>query len=241
MSQVKEMHETAPIEVAMLVYPGMTLIDMAAPQLALALHGRTYQVWKTLDPIVCDTGISVNPSHTFASCPRNVDVLFVGGATNNSGLLDDRETMDFLADMGKTARYVTSVCTGSLLLGAAGLLDGYKSSCHWAYMDVLRALGVDATDDRIVRDGNRLSGGGATAGVDFGIALLAELRGEATAKVTQLIMQYAPEPPFPGGSPRLSGPEITKVAADLLAPYVNDGLRVGQRLGQERKLAASAA
>ncbi|MBZ9772538.1 DJ-1/PfpI family protein [Mesorhizobium sp. CO1-1-8] len=233
--------EPKPLTVAMLIYPGMTLIDFAGPQLALGLHGKTHHVWKTLEPVVSDTGVSVNPTDTYGTCPRDVDVLFVGGATDPAWLMEDRETMDFLVDVARSARYVTSVCTGSLLLGAAGLLDGYKSSCHWAYIDALRALGVDATDDRITKDRNRLSGGGATAGVDYGIAMLAELRGESVAKVTQLIMQYAPEPPFVGGSPRLAEAEVTKIATDILAPFVAEGIRIATSVGRERKERAVAA
>ena len=211
-----------PIETAMLVYPGMTMLDMAGPQCVLGLTGRTHLAWKTLEPVVSDTGVSVNPSVTFGDCPRDVDVLFVPGATDNHQLMQDEEALAFLRSFASSASFITSVCTGSLLLGAAGLLDGYASACHWAFMDVLRDLGIDARDDRVCRDRNRLSGGGVTAGIDFGLTLLAELRGEEVAKTIQLGMQYSPEPPFVAGVPAEAGAEITRNMQGIIGQVVEN-------------------
>lgn len=226
-----------PLETAMLIYPGMTLLDMAAPQLILGLNGHTHLVWKRIEPVISDTGVSINPSVTYGDCRREVDVLFVPGATDNHWLMKDEETIEFLREVGRTARYITSVCTGSLLLGAAGLLDGRKSACHWAYVDILRDLGVEACDDRVVRDGRYLSGGGVTAGIDFGLSLLAELRGEAVAKMIQLGIQYSPEPPFVAGLPHEAGPDVTAMMKGLLADTVKAGRDIAREVVGKRSAA----
>lgn len=227
-NQLQDPTGIKPLEVVMLIYPGMTLLDLAGPQCVLGLNGRTHLVWKTMEPVVSDTGVSVNPSATYETCPRDVDILFVTGAINNHWLMKDEETLAFLREVAQNARYVTSVCTGSLLLGAAGLLDGYQSTCHWAYMDILRDLGVDSSDDRVVRDRNRFSGGGVTAGIDFGLTLLAETRGEAVAKMVQLGIQYSPEPPFVSGLPHEAGPEVTAMMSGLLTDVIAEGREIAR-------------
>lgn len=238
-TQLQAPSNSAPLRVAMLIYPGMTALDVVGPQCVLGLVGETHLVWKTLDPVVSDTGISMNPNSTFATCPREVDVLFVPGATNNSWLMEDQETLRFLAEFKDSARYITSVCTGSIPLAAAGLLDGHQSACHWAYMDILRALGVDALEGRVVRDRNRFSGGGVTAGIDFGLSLLAELRGEDVARMIQLGIQYAPEPPFDAGLPHLAGPKVTAMMTGLLGSIIPDGIAIAQSVYGKRKHAAT--
>ena len=217
-----------PLEVVMLIYPGMTMLDVIGPQNVLGLAGRTHLVWMSLDPVVSDTGVSLNPSATFATSPRDVDVLFVPGATNNNALMQDGETLAFLREFETSARYITSVCTGSLLLGAAGLLEGYSSTCHWAYMDILRDLGIEASDERVHRDRNRFSGGGVTAGIDFGLTLLSELRGEELARTIQLGLQYSPEPPFVSGVPHEAGPEITRNMMGLIHGVIEEGREIAQ-------------
>ena len=201
-----------PLKIGMLLYPGFTLLDLSGPQSALGLHGRTLLLWKTLEPVGTDSGISLNPTTTFAECPGDLDVLFVPGGFGTNEAMKDEEIVDFLARVGPSARYVTSVCSGSLLLGMAGLLDGYRAATHWACYDALEATGATATRQRVVADRNRYTGGGVTAGLDFGLTLLAELRGEQVAKVTQLMMEYDPEPPFDTGTPEAAGPELTAIA-----------------------------
>lgn len=223
-----------PFTVAILIYPNMTLIDFAGPQNVLGFTGRTHVVWKSLEPVVTDTGVSINPDTTFETCPRDVDVLFVPGAVDNVRFMQDEDVLAFLRELGASARYVTSVCTGSLLLGAAGLLDGYKAASHWAFLDVLRDLGVDASTARVTRDRNRFSGGGATAGIDFGLTLLTELQGEQVAKMVQLGIQYSPEPPFRSGHPDEASPEVLGMANGLLDPVVAEGHRIALEVRQER-------
>jgi cyclohexyl-isocyanide hydratase len=201
--------EGKPLKFGMLLYPAFTLLDLAGPQSALGLHGETLLLWKTLEPVPTDSGISVNPTTTFADCPENLDVLFVPGGFGSNAAMQDLEIIDFLVEAGWSARFVTSVCSGSLLLGMAGLLEGYKAATHWSCYAGLEATGAVPVRERVVIDRNRMTGGGVTAGIDFGLTLLAELRGEQAAKATQLAMEYDPQPPFDAGSPDAAGPEIT--------------------------------
>lgn len=210
----------APLKVGMLCYPGMTMLDLAGPQAVLGMHSETYLIWKTLDAVPTDSGLSINPSHTFTDTPSDLDVLFVPGGYAATEMMGDDETIDFLVNAGASARYVTSVCSGALLLGMAGLLDGYRAATHWAVYDVLEALGVETDQSRVVHDRNRMTGGGVTAGIDFGLTLLAELRGEMVAKVTQLAMEYDPAPPFDTGHPDIAGPELVA----MIRQGMGDGL-----------------
>jgi cyclohexyl-isocyanide hydratase len=205
-----------PLEFGIVLYPGMTLLDFAGPQCAFAFHGNTHLLWKTLAPVRTDQGISVLPTSTFASCRTDFDVLLVPGGLGTADAIEDDEVLDFLAEAGKNARYVTSVCTGSLLLGAAGLLHGYKAATHWSYYEALGATGAEPVHARVVADRNRFSGGGVTAGIDFGLTLLAELRGEMIAKATQLAMEYDPQSPFQAGSPEHAGPELVDMVHEML-------------------------
>jgi cyclohexyl-isocyanide hydratase len=205
-----------PLEIGMLLFPGLTLLDLAGPQAALGMHGRTHLLWKTLEPVATDTGLSLLPTATFADCPADLDVLFVPGGFGTADVMKDADVLRFLAERGRRARYVTSVCTGSLILGAAGLLDGYSAATHWATYAALDALGVEGVRRRVVVDRNRISGGGVTAGLDFGLTLLAALRGEAAAKLTQLMLEYDPDPPFDAGSPEAAGAEAAALVQAML-------------------------
>ena len=131
--------------------------------------------------------------------------------------MNDSEVLAFLADRASRSRYVTSVCSGSLLLGAAGLLKGYKATSHWAAREALRMYGAEPVDARVVVDRNRVTGGGVTAGIDFGLVLLAKLRGDDAARLTQLAMEYDPEPPFNAGNPKVAGPDVIEQAMGMMA------------------------
>jgi cyclohexyl-isocyanide hydratase len=206
----------------MLLYPGFTLLDLAGPHNALALHGRTELIWKTLEPVPTDTGITINPTVTFADCPRKLDVLFVPGGFGTAEVMKDESVVEFLREVGQSAGFVSSVCTGSLLLAVAGLLDGYKATSHWAFYGALEEAGVEVVRSRVVSDRNRITGGGVTSGIDFGLTLLARLCGERAALTTQLCMEYDPKPPFSAGSPAQAGQEIAKDALAILAPVIDD-------------------
>jgi cyclohexyl-isocyanide hydratase len=200
-----------PLELGIVLYPGMTLLDFAGPQCALGLHGSTQLLRKTLEAVKTDQGISVLPTSTFANSRKDYDVLLVPGGMRAADAIKDDEILNFLAEAAKIVRCVTSVCTGSLLLGAAGLLHGYKAATHWSYYEAPAATGAEPVHARVVVDRNRFSGAGVTAGIDFGLTLLAELRGEVAAKATQLAMEYDPQPPFQTGSPERAGPDLVTV------------------------------
>jgi transcriptional regulator GlxA family with amidase domain len=200
--------------VAMLLYPGVTPLDVVAPHAALAPHTDMHLAWKTLDPVVSDVGMALTPTTTFDACPSDVDVLFVPGGRDQADAASDEEVLQFLADRGH-ARYITSVCGGGLILAAAGLLTGYRAATHWTGRHTLEALGAVNVNERVVTDRNRITGGGVTAGLDFGLVLLAELLGEPVARATQLMLEYDPQPPFDSGSPEKAGPELTAMVRQL--------------------------
>ena len=212
-------HET-PLELGIVLYPGMTLLDFVGPQCALGFHCNTHLLWKTLEPVKSDQEISVLPTSTFATSRRDFDILLVPGGLGTAAAIEDDEILNFLAEAGKNVRYVTSVCTGSLLLGAAGLLHGYKAATHWSYYEALAATGAEPVHARVVADRNRFSGGGVTAGIDFGLVVLAKLRGDDAAKFTQLAMEYDPEPPFNSGSPKTADPAIVQQTLSTMAIYM---------------------
>jgi putative intracellular protease/amidase len=216
-------------KVAMLLYPGLTLFDLIAPQTALAPTSDIYLVWKNTDLVASDSGVVLKPDTSFDDCPRDLDVLFVPGGPGQAAVMRDAETLHFLADRGARAKYVTSVCSGALVLGAAGLLQGYEAGTHWAALRLLPLFGATPVDQRVVIDRNRISGGGVTAGLDFGLTLVAKLAGERTAKVQQLAMQYDPQPPFDVGVPAKAGPELTKEAIVWMKSGGIDMLDVSQQ------------
>ena len=198
------------MHIGILIFPAVTQLDATGPAQVLArTPGATlHMIWKTRDPVKTDAGFSIVPTTTFADCPQ-LDVICIPGGAGQIDLMNDAETLAFVAAQGAKARYVTSVCTGSLVLGAAGLLNGYKSACHWASRDLLSAFGAIPVAERVVRDRNRFSGGGVTAGIDFGLTLLAELAGDEVAQSVQLGLEYDPQPPFQSGSPEKAGAERT--------------------------------
>lgn len=211
--------------IAMLVYPGFTALDLVGPQYAFSMleNVQVHLVWKTLDPVTSDTGITVHPTKTIADCPDNLEIVFVpGGTTGTLALMSDGVVLDFLAARGATATYVTSVCTGSLVLGAAGLLRGYKATSHWSVREVLPLLEAEPVEARYVEDRNRITGAGVTSGIDFGLRIVSKLNGETRAQMVQLTMEYAPEPPFDSGSPATANASVVKAFRDMGAPFVAD-------------------
>ncbi|CAN5462877.1 DJ-1/PfpI family protein [soil metagenome] len=214
------MHGGRRPEIAMLVYPGLTLMDMLGPHTVLAVTCNAHLVWKNTDLLESDTGVVLRPSMTLAKCPKDLDAIFVGGGPGQLGIMKDPEVLGFFADRGARAKWVTSVCTGSLILGAAGLLKGYKATSHWAAHAALAMFGATPVAARVVTDRNRVTGGGVTAGIDFGLTLLAKMLGEDIAKANQLAIEYDPAPPFDAGSPQKAGEKITKLALDWMAPVM---------------------
>lgn len=213
------------ISIGFLIYPGVTQLDATGPAQVLSrVPGATvHMVWKSADPVPTDAGFAIVPTTTIAECPQ-LDVICVPGGMGQMELMGDQEVLSFLRTQAEGAKYVTSVCTGSLLLGAAGLLKGYKSACHWAFRDTLTRFGAIPVADRVVRDRNRVSGGGVTAGIDFALTLAAELAGEEVAKTIQLAIEYNPAPPFDSGSPETADDEI---AAKVRASFQSVAGRAG--------------
>lgn len=201
------------LQIAMLIYPSMFDVDLIGPQTFLARLGDAdvFHVWKDREPVTSDLGLTYRARHDFDSCPKDLDILFVpGGLKGTIPAMRDPAVIGFLADRGAQARYVTSVCTGSLLLGAAGLLDGYRATSYWMVRDLLPLFGAELVHERVVIDRNRITGGGATAGLDFGLTLASLLRGEDHAKTIQLLVEYDPQPPFDAGAPERAPAEIVE-------------------------------
>jgi cyclohexyl-isocyanide hydratase len=195
--------------IGLVFYPGMTSLDIIGPQQVFSgLPGvKIHRVWKTLDPVKTDDGMMVLPDTTFDNCPR-LDIICIGGGIEQAAVEDDPELLAFLRNQGSTAKFVTSVCGGSQFLAKAGLLEGYRAATHWAARPQLAALGVEVGTERVVIDRNRITGGGVTAGIDFGLTIASILYGEEIAKITQLLIEYNPAPPFDTGSPEKAGAEL---------------------------------
>ncbi len=202
--------------IGLVFYPGMTALDIIGPQQVWStLPGvRMYRVWKTLDPVKTDDGMMVLPDTTFDNCPP-LDIVCIGGGRAQGLVEDDAEILAFLRHQGRTAKFITSVCAGSHFLAKAGLLEGYRAATHWAARPQLAALGIEVGTERVVIDRNRITGGGVTAGIDFGLTIASILYGEEIAKITQLLMEYNPVPPFDTGSPEKAGPELVAKAMRL--------------------------
>jgi cyclohexyl-isocyanide hydratase len=206
-----------PLEIGMLLYPGFTMLDLVGPLTTLSTHSKIHLLWKSLEPVVSDSSdIKMLPTTVLRDCPPALDVLFVPGGFGTFQAMKDAELIEFLKDAAVRAGYITSVCSGSLILGAAGLLEGYRATSHWACRDLLSQFGALPVKARVVADRNRFTGGGVTAGIDFGLTLLAELRGSNAAKQTQLAMEYEPQPPFDAGSPETAGPELVQAVLAML-------------------------
>ena len=223
MPEVKGEHWMGDEQIAMLMYPGMTVLDLIGPQSMFGglMGAKVYLVAKSLDPVTSDAGVTITPTATFKTCPSDLSVLFTPGGTDGTlAAARDAETIAFMADRGARAKYVTSVCSGSLILGAAGLLKGYKATSHWSVRHVLAGFGAIPTDARVVRDRNRITGAGVTAGLDFGLTMVAELRDPFYAECCQLMAEYDPDPPFNAGSMKTAPPEVKAPMLEMLADFV---------------------
>jgi cyclohexyl-isocyanide hydratase len=202
------------LQFGLLLFPQLMALDLTGPAevFGSAPNSSLHLIWKSSEPIACSAGWKFIPTTTFQDCPQ-LDVICVPGGRGQIALMDDADTLNFLRFQAERARYVTSVCTGSLILGAAGLLKGYRAACHWMSRDQLALLGAIPVVRRVVKDRNRITGGGVTAGIDFALALVAELCGVEAAKTIQLNLEYDPQPPFKSGSPERAGRALVAKAA----------------------------
>ena len=198
-----------PLRIGFLVFPKITQLDMTGPHEVFArMPGREiHLVWKSLEPITEAGGMRLMPTTTYADCPQ-LDLICVPGGPGMNPLLNDEETLAFVRRQAEGARYITAVCTGALVLGAAGLLRGKRATTHWTALPMLQAFGATPVDARTVTDGNVITGGGVTAGIDFALRIAADLLGEDAAKTIQLSLEYNPQPPFNAGSPAGAGEAI---------------------------------
>ena len=203
------MPELSPISVAFLVFPNVTQLDLTGPAQVLSRLGNVTLnlVWKNKEPVPTDAGFSLLPTATFDEVEA-ADILCVPGGFGTMEMMQDKDVHAWLRKIAAEADWVTSVCTGSLVLGAAGLLKGYRSACHWASIDQLNYFDAIPVRERIVEDRNRFSGGGVTSGIDFALALAARIRSEDFARFIQLSIEYDPHPPFDAGSPDKVPPHI---------------------------------
>lgn len=201
-----------------LVFPGVQQLDLTGPYeiFATAPGAEVHLLWKDCQPLTASSGLVLQPTTRFADCPP-LDLLCVPGGPGVDRLMEDTETLNFIRGRAAELRYLTSVCTGALVLGAAGLLRGRRTATHWNARHLLAALGATPDAARVVRDGNLITAGGVTSGIDFGLAVIAEIYGQAEAERIQLYLEYAPAPPFATGRPEDAPPKVLAAAQAALA------------------------
>jgi len=189
--------------VGFVIFPELTQLDFTGPQQVLARlpQSAMHIIAKSAAPVPSDSGLSLVPTHTFENCPQLDLICIPGGSTGVVRAMGDRETIAFIQRQSRKAKYVTSVCTGAFILGAAGLLKGRRATTHWAFTELLPLLGATYAKGRVVKDGNVITAGGVTSGIDFGLSVVAEIAGEEVAQAIQLGLEYDPHPPFDAGHP----------------------------------------
>ena len=218
------------MHVVMLLYPRLTQLDLTGPYEVLVQFQELtlHLVWKKIAPVIDSGGLQLTPTRSFANCPK-ADILFVPGGPGQIALMEDAEVLAFLRRQASGARYVTSVCTGSLVLAAAGLLTSYRATCHWLSLNQLGYFGVVPVGERVVIDRDRITGAGVTSGIDFALTMVAQLFGEERAKRAQLAMEYDPKPPFVGGSPAAAAPELVEIIRSATASFQKEREEVARR------------
>jgi cyclohexyl-isocyanide hydratase len=236
-SRIRQLQEafvmSAPLQIGLLVFPKVTQLDLTGPlQVFASVPGaQVHLIWKRIEPVPSDSVLTLTPTVSFADCPQ-LDVICVPGGAGTDDMVNDEEMLEFLQRQAAGAKYITSVCTGSLVLGAAGLLKGYRATTHWTAIDFLAPYGATPTRTRVCVDRNRISGGGVTAGIDFALTLVSILVDRPTAEAIQLRLEYNPAPPFNAGSPETAPPEILARTKDRIAASQ-------QRRGEANRRAAA--
>ena len=232
-SHVVQAHEMSDLpshwhgseQIGFLIYPGFTALDMVGPHYMLSslLGAKTFLIAKTKEVVVSDTGLAFVPNMTFEQCPLDLDILCVpGGGQGTLNAMKDQQTVNFIKSRGQSAKYLTSVCTGSLLLGVAGLLKGYRATSHWVALSSLSEFGAIPINERVVFDRNRITGAGVTAGLDFGLSLLAKLRDDRYAQAVQLLGEYDPHPPFSAGHPSSAPEDVVKLVRGMFPDFLQE-------------------
>src|SRR3954469_2774900 len=220
--------------IGMLIFPRLTQLDMTGPYEVLARvpNTKVHLVAKSLAPVKTDRGMEIVPTITLDNCPQ-LDLVMVPGGPGQQDLMEDQAVLEFLQKQARGAKYVTSVCTGSLVLGAAGLLKGKRATCHWAAIDHLTALGAVPVHERVVVDGNVVTCAGVASGIDFALTLAAILEGELVAREIQLQIEYDPAPPFRSGSPKTASPATVETMRGRLAELSEARRVVANRVGRQ--------
>lgn len=195
--------------IGMVLFPNLTQLDLTGPYEVFGRlpSAKVLLIAETLQLVKSDAGLLLTPDTTFENAPK-VDIIFVPGGRGIFEAMQNENLLNFLKQQAINAKYITSVCTGSLVLAAAGLLNGYKATTHWLSLDLLKLFNVEVLEERLVIDRNRITGGGVTAGIDFGLIVAAQLFSEEVAKEIQLMMEYNPQPPFNSGSPKTADSEV---------------------------------
>ena len=206
-----------PFKIVFLLFDGITQLDFTGPAQFLArMPGAVvHTAAKSMKPIETDSGFAILPNRSFADCPP-ADMLCVPGGFGIREVIADPETLGFLRNQAAGAQYITSVCTGSLALGAAGLLEGRRATSHWAYISLLEKFGATAEKARVVKDGNIITAGGVTSGIDFALTVIGEIAGQEFAESVQLGLEYDPHPPFASGHPDIADPELVAMLRERI-------------------------
>lgn len=209
--------------IAFLLFPEVTQLDLTGPAQVLSRMGnsRIELVAKSMDPVPTDGGLSLLPTATFKDI-RKADILCIPGGIGTTAVMEDEETRAWIREIAIGATWITSVCTGSLVLAAAGLLDGYRATSHWTSRNQLAWFGAIPVAERIVFDRNRVTGAGVTAGIDFALALIGRISGPDQAKLVQLSIEYDPAPPFDSGTPEKADPATLDRFQELAAARLAD-------------------
>jgi len=216
--------------VGLVLFPDLTQLDLTGPYEVFARMPKTtvHLVGATLEPVRSEKGLKIIPDSAFDRVGP-LDILCVPGGLGVNRMMEDDALLDFLRRQAREARYVTSVCTGALLLGAAGLLRGYRATTHWLSLELLPLFGAEAVDERVVIDRNRITGGGVTAGIDFGLVVASEVHGAAAAQEIQLMIEYRPAPPFHSGSRDTAPPDVLQRVIDTRTPVQAERRAIAER------------
>ncbi|WP_315703707.1 MULTISPECIES: DJ-1/PfpI family protein [unclassified Bradyrhizobium] len=231
----------ASLSIVFVLFPRVTQLDLTGPlQVFSSIPGASIHLaWKRIEPVPTDSVLTLMPTTTFAECPQ-ADVICVPGGFGVDEILDDAEVIGFLRRQAGGAKYITSVCTGSLALGAAGLLDGYRAATHWSARECLPLFGATTSTERVCIDRNRVTGGGVTAGIDFALTLVAHLVERRMAELIQLRLEYNPAPPFNAGGPDTAPADVLATMLERIAPARERRVAVARRAAERLKQASPA-
>jgi cyclohexyl-isocyanide hydratase len=223
------------IRIATVLFPGLTQLDLTGPFEVLNTSPFTEidVLWHRLEPVIAQGGLVLTPTATFEDYGA-ADVLFVPGGPGVLEAMQDDALLAFVAAAAKNVRFLTSVCTGSLVLAAAGLLIGKRATCHWSSIELLALMGARPVSERVVEDGNIITGAGVTSGIDFGLTVAARLLGQDAAERIQLLLEYDPAPPFQSGSPARASEATVSGVTDILAPIIEKRRDLAARIGREK-------